>query len=138
MKFEFETSSGLQTITNSSLETILNQIEKLNGETCKFCILEDMVSGNYVQCFGDQHFQCIEYHKVNGEQYQHFLLGEIQPEEMKPWYKKFLDRLAPVGKEALDHEWHTLQQTKQVFTYFYQHQSIPSTLQCRDITRFIK
>jgi hypothetical protein len=135
MKFEFETENGSEAVIDPTLEIILQRLEMLDGEVNAFCILEDTQSGCYIQCLGDERLQFIEYHEVDGDHHQHFLLGEIQVEEKKPWYKSWFQ--GSVGKDPQDHEWYDLETTKQVFAYFYQHGVVPERFQLRDITRFL-
>jgi hypothetical protein len=88
-----------------------------------------------VQCLGDNQLQVVEYRKVYGNNYHHYILGG-ERDIKQGWLGSLMERLTTRGKDPKNNEILDTEKTMKIFKHFYETKVVPKEFLLRDITRF--
>ncbi|MBL0144656.1 MAG: hypothetical protein IPP48_01735 [Chitinophagaceae bacterium] len=117
---------------NPSWEFIRNSLTKIDPTLKSYFILSDNLT-YYVQCAGSKTRLTVEYRKLLGETFKHFILGNKINEKLEEKKWDQIDcKVGPI--QVYDTEVLTISDAENIFKSFYEKGDKPQHYSYRDVT----
>jgi hypothetical protein len=126
LKFAREGEAEIQ---NPTLDQVLYALDNINPKISSFFTLVDS-SGNYVQTAGAKLRLIVEYRRVHGDLFQHFVMGQDLEDKSEKSINYSGGAIKLQANEILN-----ISKAKEIFERFYKFGTVPSNLLLRDITQ---
>jgi hypothetical protein len=117
---------------NPTWEFIQSSLNNIDPILKSYCILSDDPS--YVQCAGSKERLCIEYRKLYGETYKHFVVGNKKNENSTSIiWTQINCKVGPI--RIHDNEVLTIDDAIKIFKAFYEGKGLPEIYNLRNTTK---